>query len=651
MRREKIVQLVAALCMLGFLAGAGLLTPAIASSAGRHKLVYTDRAEDGDRNVAMGVAMGAFKGLFVNWLWIRANQLKEDGKYHEAMDLAKAITRLQPHFPKVWAFHGWNLAYNISVATSTPEERWNWVQAGIRLLRSEGIKNCPTDLGIHKELAWILQHKVQGYMDDAHRYYKRRFADEWASVLGPPPMIMLENQNTGQMKERYVNEWIGPVAEAPETEEELYERVPAAQALVAELKSRAGLDLDAKFLRKFAELSATMQVTRAVGVQRRDIESDPLLNVLADERLEPRTLMAVVFFTRRRVLERDYNMEPARMVRYTLKYGPLDWRHPSAHALYWSARGVEETLQRVNEANKKDYDILNTDRITIQSVQELFRTGWVTYDILNPDFYMTLPNVEFIDKYREILRELAARSEYEKDTARPYRFYWAGYENFMRDAVRFLYRRGDRAAAEDYLKRLRNDPQLNVNNEARLNELALPLDEFVRNEIAPENRETNPTVALQEIAAALQSAYVQGLLAGNPKLFRSQMDYARSFHAYYQDSQAFHTWVSRNSDKSIGRLGFPEFETFAATLLAGLIESAGLPQGPIMYQRAPAELQGRAYALLEGGRLYRFLQQDAKPGEPGTFQVWFPEPEGVDRYRKLMRGANAPDDAGRVEQK
>src|SRR5207253_542677 len=77
--------------------------------------------------VAVGIAMGAFRGLFVNILWIRANQLKEDGRYHESMDLARAITQLQPRFPQVWVFHAWNMAYNISVATQTPDERWRWV--------------------------------------------------------------------------------------------------------------------------------------------------------------------------------------------------------------------------------------------------------------------------------------------------------------------------------------------------------------------------------------------------------------------------------------------------------------------------------------------------------------------------------------------
>ena len=33
-----------------------------------------------------------FRGVFVNWLWMRANELKEAGRYHESVELASAIT-------------------------------------------------------------------------------------------------------------------------------------------------------------------------------------------------------------------------------------------------------------------------------------------------------------------------------------------------------------------------------------------------------------------------------------------------------------------------------------------------------------------------------------------------------------------------------
>src|SRR5215210_9115998 len=61
------------------------------------------------------VALGGFRGLIANALWIRANELQNDGKYFEMVQLADWITKLEPTFVQVWIVQAWNMAYNISV--------------------------------------------------------------------------------------------------------------------------------------------------------------------------------------------------------------------------------------------------------------------------------------------------------------------------------------------------------------------------------------------------------------------------------------------------------------------------------------------------------------------------------------------------------
>ena len=61
------------------------------------------------------------RGLIVDYLWIKVNLMKQQGLYYEIMADADLITKLQPRFAPVWTFHGHNMAYNISVATNTPE--------------------------------------------------------------------------------------------------------------------------------------------------------------------------------------------------------------------------------------------------------------------------------------------------------------------------------------------------------------------------------------------------------------------------------------------------------------------------------------------------------------------------------------------------
>src|SRR5215207_4640273 len=61
------------------------------------------------------VALGGFRGLIANALWIRANDMQESGKYFEMVQLADWITKLQPTIVTVWVHQAWNMAYNITV--------------------------------------------------------------------------------------------------------------------------------------------------------------------------------------------------------------------------------------------------------------------------------------------------------------------------------------------------------------------------------------------------------------------------------------------------------------------------------------------------------------------------------------------------------
>jgi hypothetical protein len=126
-------------------------------------LRYTDVAVEGaPPAVALGTAIGALRGLIVDYLWIKIHLQKQKGLYYEVMADADLITKLQPRFSAVWAFHGHNMAYNISVAHNTEQERWEWVSAGIDLVRNRGLRYNPNDLQLHRELAFWFAHKIEG---------------------------------------------------------------------------------------------------------------------------------------------------------------------------------------------------------------------------------------------------------------------------------------------------------------------------------------------------------------------------------------------------------------------------------------------------------------------------------------------------------
>jgi hypothetical protein len=149
------------------------------------------------------VALGGFRGLIANALWMRATDLQDAEKFFEMVQLADWITDLEPHFTQVWTVQAWNMAYNISVKFKDPEDRWHWVERGIRLLRDRGIPLNPDVVLLYRELSWFFQHKVGQDLDDAHMRYKLRWAQEMQDVLGGRPDFQaLEHPKTAAEKER-----------------------------------------------------------------------------------------------------------------------------------------------------------------------------------------------------------------------------------------------------------------------------------------------------------------------------------------------------------------------------------------------------------------------------------------------------------------
>ncbi|MDD5679071.1 MAG: hypothetical protein PHW60_13950 [Kiritimatiellae bacterium] len=150
----------------------------------RHQLLASAPLENAPPLMAFTtVALGGFRGLIADMLWLRTIRLQQEGRVFEIAQLADWITKLEPHFTTVWAFQAWNMAYNISVLFPDAENRWRWVSNGIRLLRDEGIRYNPRDPNLYKELGWLYQHKIGYIMDSAHPFYKRKLAETMQAVL------------------------------------------------------------------------------------------------------------------------------------------------------------------------------------------------------------------------------------------------------------------------------------------------------------------------------------------------------------------------------------------------------------------------------------------------------------------------------------
>jgi hypothetical protein len=630
------VRIIAAAALLAGLVGSGVMTSVVAASVGRHELSYTDRAEDGDPpQVALGIAMGALRGLFVNYLWIRANTAKEEGRYFEAVELARQITRLQPRFPRVWAFHGWNLAYNISVTTQTPEERWEWVNAGIRLLRDEGLRANPSDMLMHRELGWMFLHKVGGYTDDANQYYKRQLAYEWHNIMGPKPDVPAGSRDRDSVVEIYAG-WVEDIVDAPDTRAALRERSREADAILAAYQAELGEPIGYEFLRR-AQLHDELVRINQVALISRNAGPKTLGFIALRERFtNEQAWTDARNHVRKRVLIDDYNMEPVRMAQIVRKFGPVDWRLAGAHALYWSSRGTDVGRMEVNFHNSDSLDFVNTYRIVLQSVQDLWRFGDMYFNYLDvhegqAGVYFVAPNPYFIPTYGGMLEEVVEASAIFESDRRAFRPYAAGYENFLKDAIRYFYRRGDMEQAEYWFSELRNWPHHNINDPDREMMMSLSLTDFVNVQLFESYG--SPQVAVSEVYGALQGAFIEGLLAGDPERFEGLFNYARQAHALFMREQLRDVVAAQNT----ARMEYMDrdFSFVAGIALVNMIGALGPDEAEILYTYTPEDLRRYAYDAIEQ-RFKPGIDALAAQGLMESFDTLYPQPAGMEAHRAMV---------------
>ena len=631
------VRLIAVFCLVAGLIGSGVFGTSITNSTGRHGLSYTDRAEDGDPPmVALGVAMGAMRGIFVNYLWIRATNAKEDGQYYEAVELASWITRLQPRLPQVWTFHAWNMAYNISVTTQAPEERWGWVNTGVRLLRNEGIRANPNNMHLHKELAWIFLHKIAGYTDDANQYYKRQFAYEWHNILGTKPMIDPEHRDRDSVMQLYVD-WIQPIVDAPSTRQGLEDRSPKAEALAKVYELAMGEDIGHRLLERY---TLHVEVVRAGRLNTVTSTAGPKTRAFMELRRrypDEQAWTDLINHVRQRVLMDEYYMEPVRMVQQIRRFGPVDYRLPSAHALYWGARGTDVGRMEVNEHNADSLDFVNAFRLVMQSVQDLWRFGDLYFNYLDVHekktaYYQGVPNPYFVPTYGTMLDQVVANSGLFEADRRAYRQFSSGYANFLRDAVRFFYRRGDLKAAELWHFKLRNWPHHNLNDTMIIDEFALSLKDFAEKQIF--DSMGSPQVAVSEVYGALQGAFFSGLMVGDVEVFTAQWKYARSAHAYFFSEQ-FNVVVASSG---AARMEFMDrdFAFLAGNIFVNILTTLGPREAELLYGNSPQDLRQYAYDSL-AIRFRTYITELEARGDSDSFDLIFPEPDAMEQFRVVYQ--------------
>lgn len=632
-RRSTWVQLAALLGAVACIVGAATLQNSINQQRKDLKLVLSSNIykELPPKYAWITAAGGTFRGIAADILWARAEDLKNDGKYYESHQLAKWICTLQPRFPQVWTFQAWNMSYNISVATQTPLERWQWVYNGIRLLRDEGIPNNERSVPLYQELAWIWSHKVGQWADDFHWIYKREWAATMEILLGAPP-AGLSNADT-------IN-WFRPVGEAPATTEELIARRPGAKKIVDDLAT-LGIDVDAgtsaerlfhpleeKFFKPYTAWQINRQLAslRTADRERAIEQNNPNAKLWAlFATAPPEDFNALLACLRAKVLREQYKMDPKYMLELTGRLGtdtpiPIDWRTPWSESIYWGKYGIERSA---GMKNAQSIDVLNTDRIMLHSLNSLSLQGLYTFriDLDSPanSYLNTGPDIRYIEAMHKMYLLAGKRhvEEGEKLGMTASEALRSGHVNNLRSAIKNLYFAGKKDEAQKYLEYLAiNYKDLTT---GRTEERYLEgIDAFVRSELKETFDSFDQTTAA--IEGLLESGYLDLATGWADKYTASVQNASMLFDAYQKD----------HADERQGRLTFQPFADLRANALGRFAIN---PAYPILYRsiawnREQAEIKQRCYDIILPALR---MQADAEGIELARA---FPEPPGMEQFRK-----------------
>lgn len=529
--RDTIIWLVCILLAIALLIIAGDKLDFINSQRLQMRLISNEPLENAPPSLAFAtVAMGAFRGLVVDVLWLRADRLKEQGQFFDAKQLAEWITTLQPRFPSVWQFHAWNMAYNISVAIppSQPDERYQWVKNGYELLRDKGIPLNPKSIGLYHELARIFQHKMGSVSDDVHKYYKIQLALAIEPLLGPAD-----------------NQYFDALAKAP-TDFQQIKKDPDIAPIIDALKAADNTFADDD---KF--------VSNYLSLRQNPARFNPEAINTIDNFRGTAALQRFDIFAKAHHLRNTWKLNPVLMQQLNQSYGPvdltdpnkhlpLDWRHPDTHAIYWALRGLQV-------AGKEEFSTaeINTDRMVNHSLQSLFRNGKIFVYDLPPEklaqqptyipyragtFVKDDPSVRPTKEVflRSDLRMFEAYNKTALEIIEKYEGVGAfgsqeslkiGHRNMLKNALFSFYQAGHIQQAEKIYKQLR---QLYPSED-----FDVPFIIFVKNRLREELKNIGLNNAKEIVQMMLREAYFRYAIHDDDEAFgREKM--AEEVHNHYQ---------------------------------------------------------------------------------------------------------------------
>jgi hypothetical protein len=247
------------------------------------------------------IALGGFRGLLADILWLRTISLQRQGKYIEMAQLASWISKLQPRFTGATVFLAWNMAYNISITYSEPKKKWRWVKNGMNLIR-DSIKYNPGSPILFKELSWIYINKIGGSRDYANLYFKTQLAIQIEKISGK------KNLDINSLYK---------ISEEIKTNPDIISDIQIRLKKLKDLNCNS-LDKLLHYLKKHGTIPS----------------------IISDKFTKEEIKIAIGYF-KIKMLKNELSMDINSMHQIYEIFGDIDWRLSQTQALYWIMQAIK----------------------------------------------------------------------------------------------------------------------------------------------------------------------------------------------------------------------------------------------------------------------------------------------------------------------
>jgi hypothetical protein len=230
---------------------------------------------------------------------------------------------------------------------------------------------------------------------------------------------------------------------------------------------------------------------------------------------------------RAKLLRETFKMDPQLMQQAHEQYGPLEWRLPEAHAIYWAYAGQQR-------AKKEDQVTLR--RVIYQCMQVAFARGALLENRIDKTYALG-PNLDIIPNASKSYEDMMAQEPNEAA------LHQTGHRNFLKKAIYHLYTFNRKREANRWFAYLKEKyPQAIPPNQS--------IDEYAVEQVTEDVGETN----MDETTSVIRGLLVNSLL----ELAQDEDERAANY-----DLMAQRVW-RRYTDKtalSEKRVGLPPFAT------------------------------------------------------------------------------------------